>query len=128
VAAPRDIELEGYSFLNSGFIAVKNKPEGLHILETIFTHPDYREYDNKNWWEQSELSHYLEKYPDQVMVLPLNDFNTPCGRIVRHCWIKHILEPMVIEEVFATFTKLTLHMLSQNKQVNLGTNIQFFLS
>jgi hypothetical protein len=122
IAAPRDIELSGYSLLNSGFIAVKNNPRGLHILETIFKHPEYRNHERTNWWEQSELSVYHEKNPGEVMVLPLNDFNTPCGRIVRHCWTKHLIEPLVIEETLACMIRMAVNS-SNQPNYTIGQNV-----
>lgn len=122
IACPRDIELPGNSFLNSGFLAVKNTPQALQILETIYSHPDYREFDKKSWHEQSELSIYHEKHPGEILVLPLNDFNTPCGRIVRHCWIKHLVEPLVIEEALATLMRLSLSFTS-DPRYSIGNEI-----
>lgn len=122
LAAPRDIELPGNSFLNSGFIAVKNTADGCKILETIYNHPEYREFDKKSWHEQSELSIYHEKHPGEVMVLPLNDFNTPCGRIVRHCWTKHLVEPLILEETVACMMRMSLNM-ANDPNYKLGSNI-----
>jgi hypothetical protein len=122
IASPRDIELPGYSLLNSGFIAVKNSPQGYHILDTIFNNPDYRNHEKKNWWEQSELSIYHERNPGEVLVLPLNDFNTPCGRIVRHCWMKHLVEPFVVEETLATMTRLATGFV-RDPGYTLGQNV-----
>jgi hypothetical protein len=119
MAAPRDLDMPGASYLNAGFCAVKNTNQGLQIMETIYNHPDYREHDTKCWHEGSEISHYQEEHPDEVMVLPLNDFNTPCGRIVRHCWTKHLIEPFVLEELTATMGKFFLN-LAQNPNHRIG--------
>jgi hypothetical protein len=127
IASPRDIELPGYSLLNSGFIAVKNTPKGFHILDSLFNHPDYRQHEKNSWWEQSELSVYHERNPGEVMVLPLNDFNTPCGRIVRHCWMKHLIEPLVIEEVIACMTRLSLGF-TREPGYSLGQHVQIYPS
>lgn len=108
VAAPLDLEVPNQSYFNSGFLAVKNNAKGLHVMDTIYNHPDYRDYEKRSWHEQSELSIYHERNPGEIMVLPLNDFNTPCGRIVRHCWIKHLNEPLVIEEIIASMTRMAL--------------------
>lgn len=123
LAIPRDIELPNNSYLNSGFLAVKNTPAGLNILETVYTHPDYRNHEKLFWWEQSELSVYQKKHPEEIMILSLNDFNTPCGRIVRHCWTKHLVEPFVLEEAVATLTKITLTFTS-DPNYSLGSGFQ----
>jgi hypothetical protein len=125
IAAPRDIELPGNSYLNSGFMAVKNTPDGLAVLETVYNHPDYRNHELRSWHEQSELSIYHEKNPGKLMVLPLNDFNTPCGRIVRHCWIKHLIEPLIVEEILASMTRLAVRI-SPASKCSLGTNVLIF--
>lgn len=127
IGIPRDIELPGNSFLNSGFMIVKNKQESLDILETIYNHPDYRNHELRSWHEQSELSVYHEKNPGKIMVLPLNDFNTPCGRIVRHCWIKHLIDPLVIEEVVAVMTRLAIRISPESK-CSLGPNVLIYPS
>lgn len=114
LAIPRDIEMPNYTYLNSGFLAVKNTSAGKHILETVYSHPDYRTHEKSSWWEQSELSTYQSKHPDEIMVLPLNDFNTPCGRIVRHCWVKHIVEPFAIQDLIACFSKLAMLFTNQS--------------
>ena len=112
LAVPRDIELYNSSYFNSGFIAVKNTSAGKHILETIYSHPDYRTHDMAIWHEQSELDTYHTNHPGEILVLPLNDFNTPCGRIVRHCWIKHMVEPFILQEIVALFSKIAIQSLS----------------
>ena len=123
IALPRDIEVNNASFLNSGFIAVKNTEHGFHILDTIYNHPDYRDKELSSWHEQSQLSKYNERHPGEIYILPLNDFNTPCGRIVRHCWIKHLVEPFVIEEAIALLTRLGVSF-SSEPHLSIGSNIQ----
>jgi hypothetical protein len=123
IALPRDIEVNNASYLNSGFIAVKNTEHGYHILDTIYNHPDYRDKELLAWWEQSQLSNYNERHPGEIYVLPMNDFNTPCGRIVRHCWTKHLIEPFVIEEAVALLTRIGLSFTSDSR-LCIGSNIQ----
>lgn len=127
LACPRDIELPGNSFLNSGFLCVKNTPAAYHILDTIYNHPDFREYDKKSWHEQTELSRYYDAHPQEILVLPLNEFNTPCGRIIRHCWVKHLIEPLVIEEAISCMTRLAASFTDGSKY-KLGPNILVFPS
>ncbi len=125
IAIPRDIEVNNTSYLNSGFLAVKHTQEAYDILDKMYNHPDYRNFEKRAWWEQSELSNYQQKYPEEILVLPMNDFNTPCGRIVRHCWTKHLVERFVTEEVLAIFTRLGLQCM-QDPRYSLGPNIQLF--
>lgn len=125
LAIPLDIEVNNTSYLNSGFLAVKNTQAGYDILDKVYNHPDYRNFEKKAWWEQSEISNYQQKHPEEIFVLPMNDFNTPCGRIVRHCWTKHLIERFVIEELLAVFTRLTFQCM-QDPRYTLGSNIQLF--
>lgn len=124
VAIPRDIEQDNASFLNTGFIAVKNCQKAKEILQTVYSHSDYRSHEKLFWWEQSELSTYQEKHPEDILVLPLNDFNTPCGRIVRHCWVKHLIESLVIQDVIACFSKLAVQF-TNDPNITLGQGVQF---
>jgi hypothetical protein len=125
IAVPRDVEVNQTSFLNSGFLAVKHTKEAFHILDTIFNDPDYRTVEKKAWWEQTELSNYQKKHPTEIFVLPLNDFNTPCGRIVRHCWTKHLIEHFVVEEAIAFLTRMGMQLI-QDPRYSLGPKINLF--
>jgi hypothetical protein len=127
LAIPRDIEFNNTSYFNSGFIAVKHTDVGFSILDTIYNHPDYRALDQLVWHEQSQLSTYHTKYPGTIKVLPMNDFNTPCGRIVRHCWTKHLLEDFVIEEALGLLTKIGLSYIDDT-HYSLGPEIYLFSS
>lgn len=122
IGMPRDIDVNNTSYLNSGFLAVKNTAPALKILETIYNDPDYRTAEKLAWWEQTELSRYQKNHPEDILVLPMNDFNTPCGRIVRHCWTKHLIEHFVVEESIAMMTRLALQF-SQDPRYSLGPNI-----
>ena len=107
LAIPRDLSITGYTFLNSGFIAVKNTEKAKGILDSLFE-PMYDHFLLHEMYEQSALSLYQSNHPEDVMVLPLEDFNTPCGSIVRHCWIQHIRTHLLNEEIMASFTKNTV--------------------
>ena len=108
LAIPRDTDISGNSYLNSGFIAIKNTEAARKILDDLFHSPKYHLYITSAWQEQGALSVYQSEHPEDVMVLPLEDFNTPCGSIVRHCWIQHIRTHLLNEEIMASFTKNTV--------------------
>jgi hypothetical protein len=106
IAMAEDVERS--SLLNSGFIAIKNNEEGRKIIHEIHTNPKYEKYYIISFHEQSALSDYYLENKEQFMVLALNDFNTPCGSIVRHAWLHGIYYKLVVDEIIGVFTKLCL--------------------
>ena len=100
------------TILNSGCIFIKNNEEGRKIIETIYSSPLYQKYHNVVYHEQSALSEYYLEHKEQFMVLPLNDFNTPCGSVVRHAWLHGLFYKLIQDEVTAMFTKLSLSVLN----------------
>jgi hypothetical protein len=125
IAMPRDVHGPEDSFFNSGFIAVKNTPDAKEILTDIYFSPDYKEFYGRKRNEQGALSARYLKTPQQFMVLPLEDFNTPCGRIVRHAWIAHIRDQLVVEEVIASFTKIVMSFAGESG-FKFGEKTQFY--
>jgi hypothetical protein len=122
VAVSRDIEVNKTSYLNAGFIAVKNTRDALNVLDTVYNDPEYRGTERVSWFEQTQLSNYQKKHPDHILPLPVNDFNTPCGRIIRHCWTKHLIEHFAVEEALAVLTNFGLQFL-QDPRYSLGSKI-----
>ena len=108
LAIPRDTDIPGNTYLNTGFIAVKNTKAARAILDGLFESPKYDRFVKTSWWEQGALSVHQSEHPEDIMVLPLEDFNTPCGSVVRHCWVQHIRTPLLNEEIMASFTKNTV--------------------
>ena len=94
------------SVLNSGFIAIKNNVEGRQIIDKIYNDPKYENYYTVVYHEQSALCDYYLEHKEQFMVLPLNDFNTPCGSIIRHAWLHGLYYKLVVDEIIGVFTKL----------------------
>jgi hypothetical protein len=125
IAMPRDVSGPNDSFFNSGFIAVKNTPEAKEILTDIYFSPEYKEFYGRKRNEQGALSARYLKTPAQFMVLPLGEFNTPCGSIVRHAWIAHIRDQFVIEEVIASFTKIVMSFAGESG-FKFGDKTQFY--
>jgi hypothetical protein len=125
IAMPRDVHGPNDTFLNGGFIALKNTPEAKEILTDIYFSPDYKEFYGRKRNEQGALSARCLKTPHQFMVLPLGDFNTPCGRIVRHAWIDHLRDQFVIEEVIASFTKIVMSFAGESG-FKFGEKTQFY--
>jgi hypothetical protein len=109
LASPKDVQQDSNSSrLNSGFIIVKNNEKALMILKDIFYNPCYSKFYLHHHHEQSAISLYMNDHPEDIQELSMHDFNTPCGSIVRHCWIKHWTEPMMIDEIYSIFTKFAL--------------------
>lgn len=108
IAMPRDLDMPGATHLNSGLIFVKNTPEGKKIIDTVDKDPAYIPFYQCDNLEQKALDKLYELNKEKWMVLPLADFNTPCGRIVRHCWMKHINDMMIRDELHATFARLCM--------------------
>lgn len=125
LAIPRDLDEKDATYLNSGFLAFKNNERGRAMIEKFWTNPDYRGYWKHYRVEQRLLSDYYYDHKEDYMVLPLEDFNTPCGRVVRHCWIKHMQETSVLEEVIACFTKIAIGGIDSGK-VKLGKDVVVF--
>lgn len=100
------------TLLNSGCVFVKNNEEGRKIIDTIYNNPSYKKYYNVVFQEQSALCEYYLQNKEKFIVLPLNDFNTPCGRIVRHCWLHGLFYKLIQDEVTALFTKLSLSVMN----------------
>ena len=107
-------DLDRSSKLNSGFIAVKNNEKGKHIFERINNDPKYERYYKVAFHEQAALCDYYLENKEDFMVLPLNDYNTPCGRIVRHAWLHGLFYNLVVDEVIAVFTKLSLSFMNDS--------------
>ena len=112
IAAAEDLDRS--SILNAGFVAVKNNKLGREIYEIINNDPIYKPFYNKIFHEQSALCEYYKKHKEEFMVLPLNDFNTPCGQIIRHAWMKDLFYKLIVDEVLALFTNIALTI--DNKQ------------
>jgi hypothetical protein len=125
ISMPRDVNGPNDSFFNSGFIAVKNIPEAKEILTDIYFSPEYKEFYGRKKNEQGALSARYLKTPNQFLVLPLGDFNTPCGSIVRHAWIEHIRDQLVVEEVIASFTKIVMSF-ARDSGFKFGDKTQFY--
>jgi hypothetical protein len=43
-------------------------------------------------------------FAEDVLVAPLTKFNTPAGSVVRHCWLKELVTPLVIHELLEHFS------------------------
>jgi hypothetical protein len=109
LGSPKDVQQgPDSSRLNSGFIIVKNNEKALMILKDIFYNPCYSKFYLHHLAEQCAISLYMNDHPEDIQELSMHDFNTPCGSIVRHCWIKHWTEPMMIDEIYSIFTKFAL--------------------
>lgn len=108
IAMPRDLDMPGSTHLNSGLVIVKNTAEGKELIRQIHEDPAYAYYYQTGIVEQSALNKLYEVNKEKWMVLPLADFNTPCGRIIRHCWMKHINDMMIRDELHATFARLCM--------------------
>uniref|UniRef100_A0A6C0KP96 Nucleotide-diphospho-sugar transferase domain-containing protein n=1 Tax=viral metagenome TaxID=1070528 RepID=A0A6C0KP96_9ZZZZ len=106
IAMAEDVERS--TLLNSGFIAIKNNVKGRQIIDKIYNDPKYSRYYTVVYHEQSALCDYYLENKDEFMILPLNDFNTPCGSVVRHAWLHGLYYKLVVDEILGVFTKLCL--------------------
>jgi hypothetical protein len=123
IAMPEDLDRS--SLLNSGFYAIKNTEKGRNLINTINTDPAYKKYYNVVFHEQAAMCDYYREHKEEFMVLPLNDFNTPCGSVVRHAWINNIFYKLIVDEVLSIFTGFTLSM-ANNTTLNLGNDLMFY--
>ena len=124
IGCAKDVQQNLSCMLNSGFIICKNNEKTKKILEDIYTNPKYSQYWLENFHEQSALSIYQQEHPDDIQVLSMTDFNTPCGNIVRHCWIKHWLPNSLLDEIYTSFIKVSL--MNESDSIKLGNKRVFY--
>lgn len=123
IAMPEDVERS--SELNAGFYAIKNNTKGKEIIESLIHDPKYEKYYNVIYHEQSALCEYYKEHKDEFTVLPMNDFNTPCGRIVRHAWLHGLFYNLIVDEVLAIFTNISLAN-SNDSTHSLGSDLSVY--
>jgi len=123
IAMAEDVERS--SELNSGFIAIKNNSKGRQVIESLLNDPKYEKYYNVVYHEQGALCEYYNEHKDEFTVLPLNDFNTPCGRIVRHAWLHGLFYNLIVDEVLAIFTNIAFANLNESSH-SLGSDLSVY--
>lgn len=92
--------------VNGGLMIMKNKSEVLPFLKDIYDMPtkEHECSQFKEFWPFEQICinkklHYDPNFKREVMIAPLNKFNTPAGSIVRHCWFKQLLIPILLHDI-----------------------------
>jgi hypothetical protein len=93
--------------VNTGCMIMKNSEKVQRYFEEVVQLPQkyaaiLGEFRTKWSWEQICLNYKLEHDKDfaaDVVIAPMDKFNTPAGSVVRHCWIKDMLVPLVLQEL-----------------------------
>lgn len=94
--------------VNGGFTAFKPSSYSLQTLKEIYDIPEtnHQFYKYKKEWsyEQICINYKLSVdrvFKESVIITPVTLFNTPSGKIVRHCWWKELIEPMIIPDLIS---------------------------
>jgi hypothetical protein len=94
--------------VNTGCMIMKNTFELKPYFDAIYNIPDKVkscEHFKSDWsWEQICTNYKLhndKSFASHVVIAPLEKFNTPAGSIIRHCWIKDLVNPLVIQELLS---------------------------
>jgi hypothetical protein len=93
--------------VNGGMMMMKNVPAAADALRQVYAladTPDCSQFKLHWSWEQICLSKALledDVFKRQVMISPLTLFNTPAGRVVRHCWCKQFVSALLIRDLLS---------------------------
>lgn len=110
--ADEPTNIESFNFfnirmrVNGGLTIMKNKKEVVPFLKDIYDMPikEHECSQFKEFWPFEQICinkklHYDPAFKKEIIITPLTKFNTPAGTIIRHCWQKSILIPLILHDI-----------------------------
>lgn len=92
---------------NGGMMLFKCVPRVFAYFQAVWDSPDrvpaLAQHKMQWSWEQVCLNYVMDQmdaaFRNACDILPLYDWNTPCGEIVRHSWCKNIVEDLAYDSL-----------------------------
>ncbi len=98
----RDPKMPKNTLINTGMMALKNTAYTHRFLEEVWAQVALYPSRRHEWpHEQFVASQLVEQNLDRFLICKVAAFNTPCGQIVRHAWLKHMMSHLLIDEAYA---------------------------
>lgn len=114
----RDPKLAKNTFINAGVQIWKNNLYSFEVLKNASEFLKNLPAGRKGWWpyEQRPISDFVKENISDFLICKVNILNTPCGKIIRHCWNKSLIKELLIDE------SLSCLLLEESKPINFEIN------